>query len=53
MPLTKDTVLVSLRSLTMENYILRYSRADPCTTLYTLQKLICLTRSETGIQLTL
>ena len=36
--------------LTMENSILRYLDSDPCTTLYTLQRLICLARSETGIQ---
>ena len=43
-------VEIECRSLTLENSILRYLGADPRTTLYTLQRLICLARSETGIQ---
>ena len=36
--------------LTLENSILRYLGADPCTTLYTLQKLIWHAPRSTGIQ---
>ena len=43
-------VEMECRSLTLENSILRYLGADPCTTLYTLQRVICLARSETKIQ---
>ena len=50
---TRDSTLylaeIEYRSLTMENSILGYLGADPCTTLYTLQWLICLARSVTGI----
>ena len=52
---TRDCTLclveMECRPLTMENSILRYLGADSCTTLYTLQRLICLARSETGSNL--
>ena len=47
---TQWLVEIACRSLTIDNSTLRYWSADTCTTLYTLQRLICLARSETGIQ---